>query len=61
MEVTKNNNGAEMLKFLKDNEMKTLNDRAKTQGQNELDNEYKKGESSILDFIVVENESGRET
>lgn len=31
-EVTKNKNGAEMLKFLQNNEMKTLNDRVKKSG-----------------------------
>ena len=41
-EVTKNKNGAEMLMFLKNNEMETLTDRVKSQGKNGLDNAYKK-------------------
>ena len=61
-EATTNKNGADMLKFRKNNEMKTLNDRVKkSKGQNGLDNAHKKGESSVLDFIVVKNGSGKET
>ena len=38
--VTKNNNGEEMLAFLKHNEMKTLNDRVKE--RNGLDSAYQR-------------------
>ena len=60
-EVTKNKNGAEMLKFLQNNEMKTLNDRVKKSGPEWTRQCIQKGESSILDFIVVENGSSKET
>ena len=60
-EVTKNKNGEEMLKFLKHNEMKTLNDRVKKAEPEWTRQCIQKGESSILDFIVVENGSGKET
>ena len=60
-EVTNIKNGEEMLKFLEQNEMKTLNDRVKT-AEPEWTRQYiQKGEHSILDFVVVENGSGKET
>ena len=61
----KNMNGEEMLKFPKHNEMKTLNDRVKKAAPEWTRQCILKGESSILDFIVVvtvvENRSGKET
>ena len=54
-------NGAEMLKFLKKNETKTLNDREKKPEPERTRQCIQKGESSILDFTVVENGNGKET
>ena len=60
-EVKKNKNGAEMLKFRKNNEMKTLNDRAKKPGPEWSRQCIQKGETSVLDYIVVENGRSKET
>ena len=60
-EVTKNKNGAEMLMFLKNNEMKALNDRVKSPGPERSRQCIQKGEFSFFDFIVVENGSSRKT
>ena len=52
-EVTRNKNGEELLKFLKHNQMRTLNDRVK-KAQPEWTRQYiQKGESSILDLGVL--------
>ena len=59
-EVIKNMNGAEVLMFLK-NEMKTLNDSVKKPGPEWTRQCIRMGENSILDFIVVENGSSKET
>ena len=59
-EVTKNKNGAEMLMFLKNIEMKTLNDRVKKPGPERTRQCIQKGESFILEFMVVENGSSKE-
>ncbi|MEP1953909.1 MAG: hypothetical protein ABJJ26_03135 [Algoriphagus sp.] len=50
-----------MLKFLKHNEMKVLNDRVKKSKPERTRQCKRKGENFILDFIVVENGSGKET
>ena len=63
-EVTYDKNGAEMLMFLtsKNNEMKALNDIIKKQSGPEWTRQcIQKGESSILDFTVLENRSSKET
>ena len=54
-EVTNHKNGAEMLEFLKINEMKTLNDRVKKAGPEWTRQCVQKGETSVLDFIVIED------
>ena len=54
-DVTKNKNGAEMPKFPKNKEMKMLNDSVKTPGPEWTRTCMQTGESSIPDFIVVEN------
>ena len=59
-EVPKNKNGAEMLMFLKNIEMKTLNDRVKKPGPERTRQCIQKGESFILEFMVVENGSSKE-
>ena len=46
-----------MLKFLKNNEMKTLNDRVKKTGPEWTRQRIHMGESAILGFVVVENGS----
>ena len=56
-EVTNNKNGEDMLKLLKNN----MNDRAKKSGPERTRQCVQKGESSILDFMVVENASSQET
>ena len=58
-EVKNNKNGAKMLKFLKNNEMMTLNDRIKKLEPEWTRKCIQKGESSILDFI--EHRSNKET
>lgn len=50
-----------MLKPLKNNEMKTLNGRVKKAEPEWTRQGIQKGESSVLDFIVVENGSSKET
>ena len=52
-EVTNNENGAEMLKFLKNNEMKTLNDRVRNPGPEWARQCTRKGESSNVDFLLL--------
>ena len=47
-EETKKNNGKEMLKFFKHNEMKTLNSRVKKQNQNGLDSAYERRKALSL-------------
>ena len=60
-EGTNNKNGEYRLKFLKHNEMETLNDRV-IRAEPEWTRQCKqKGESSVLDFIVEEHGSGKET
>ena len=56
-EVTNNKNGEVMLKSLKRNEMRTLNDGVRKAGPELTINRQciQKGESSMLDFIVIEN------
>ena len=49
-----------MRKFLKNNEMKMLNDKMKTPGPEWTRQRIQKGESSILDFKVVENGSSKD-
>ena len=56
-----NENGAEMPMFLRNNETKTLTDRVKRPGPKWTRQRIRKGESSIFDFIVVENGSCKET
>ena len=58
-EIARSRNGAEMLKFLKNNEMMTLNDRIKKLEPEWTRKCIQKGESSILDFI--EHRSNKET
>ena len=50
-----------MLMFLKNDEMETLNDGVKKPGPKWTVQCIKKGESSIIDFIVVEKGSSKET
>ena len=58
--VASNKNRKEMLKFLKHNEMKTLDVKGKKSEPEWTRQCIQKGESSVLDFIVVvENESGK--
>ena len=59
--VTNSRNGEEVLKFLKYNEMQTLNDKVKKAEPEWTRQCIQKGETCILDFIVVENGSGKET
>lgn len=47
-QVTNNENGEEMLEFLKNNEMETLNGRVKRQSQNGLSSAYKRKKSPFL-------------
>ena len=61
-ESTQNKNGADILEFLKNNEMKTLSDSVKSRRQNGLCRQYiQKRERSILDHIVVGNGRSKET
>ena len=59
--TTKDRNGAEMPKFLKNNEMKTLNDGVKKPGPEWTRQCTQKGKSSIVDSLVVEKGSSKET
>ena len=62
-EVTNNRNGAEMLEFLRINEMKTLNDRVKKAGPEWtiIIQCIQKGELSVLDFIEIYIGNRKET
>ena len=55
-----NKNGEEMLRFLDSSEMKVLNGRVRKTEPEWTRQCFKKGERSILDYIVVEN-GGKET
>ena len=59
-EEATNKNGEEMLRFLDSSEMKVLNGRVRKTEPEWTRQCFKKGERSILDYIVVEN-GGKET
>ena len=50
-----------MLEFLKSNEVKTLNDRAKKAGSEWTRQCVQKGGRSVLDFTAIENGNSKET